>query len=59
MKQPELEAPPTEINSLIKEPTQNNADKISLPIWAWFVFIGIALAVSGGVAAFIVIMRKK
>jgi hypothetical protein len=38
---------------------KNNADKISLPLWAWFVFIGIALAVSGGVAVFIVVLRKK
>jgi hypothetical protein len=39
--------------------SKNNADKTSLPIWAWFVFFGIALAVSGGVAAFIVVLRKK
>jgi len=38
--------------------SKNNADKTSLPLWAWFVFIGIALAVSGGVAVF-VIKRKK
>jgi hypothetical protein len=38
---------------------KNNADKTSLPLWAWFVFIGIALAVSGGVAAVIVVLRKK
>jgi len=37
---------------------KNNADKTSLPVWAWFVFIGIAVAVSGGVAVF-VIKRKK
>jgi len=38
---------------------KNNADKTSLPLWAWFVFIGIAVAVSGGVAAVIVVLRKK
>jgi hypothetical protein len=38
---------------------QNNDKKISLPLWAWFVFIGIAIAVSGGVAVFVVLMRKK
>jgi hypothetical protein len=38
---------------------QNNDKKISLPLWAWFVFIGIALAFSGGVAVFIVVLRKK
>jgi hypothetical protein len=37
---------------------QNNTDKISLPLWTWFVFIGIALAISGGVAVFVV-KRKK
>ena len=39
--------------------SKNNADKTSLPLWAWFVFIGIAVAVSGGVAAVIVVLRKK
>jgi hypothetical protein len=29
-------------------------DYNSTPLWTWFVFIGIALAVSGGVAVFVV-----
>jgi len=38
--------------------SKNNADKTSLPLWAWFVFIGIALAVSGGIAVFIIKCKR-
>ena len=37
---------------------QNNGEASTLPVWTWFVFIGIAFAVSGGIAVF-VIKRKK
>jgi len=38
--------------------TQNNGEASTLPLWAWFAIIGIAVAVTGGVAVF-VIKRKK
>jgi len=34
--------------------SKNNADKTSLPLWAWFVFIGIAVVVVGGIVVFAV-----
>ena len=58
MKQPELEAPPTEINSSINEPVQNDAERHFIPLWAWFAIIGGAAAV-GGCAAFFIVKRKK